>query len=152
MSSDKRRTRDFYDSFGWRRAGEKTFKDTAVFVDARPVLDFYKRKVFDRVSKELKREGKYFLDAGSGALPNIHRASRFERLVCVDVSMVGLIEARKKLGPRGWYVVAALAQIPFRDEVSMRSSARTCSIIFRRTTRPERSPRRTGRSGPDSAA
>lgn len=117
MRFDKQRTRDFYDSFGWQRANEKTFNDSAVFVDDRPVLDFYKGKVFDRVSKDLKQEGKYFLDAGSGALPNLNRASRFEHLICVDVSLVGLIEAQKKLGTKGCCVVADLAQLPFRGDV-----------------------------------
>lgn len=117
MRSDRQRTRDFYDSFGWQRANEKSFNDSAVFVDARPVLDFYKRRVFDRVSKELKREGNYFLDAGSGALPNLHRASGFERIVCVDISIVGLMAAQKALGAKGSCVVADLAQLPFRDDV-----------------------------------
>lgn len=117
MRSDKQRTREFYDSFGWQRANEKAFNDSAVFVDGRPVLDFYKGKVFDRVSQDLKQEGKYFLDAGSGALPNLNRASRFAHLICVDISLVGLIEAQKRLGARGSCVVADLAQLPFRDDV-----------------------------------
>lgn len=117
MLPDGQSTRNFYDSFGWQKANEKTFNDSAIFVDGRPVLDFYKRRVFDRVSKELKREGKYFLDAGSGALPNLHRASGFERIICVDISIVGLVEAQKQLGARGSCVVADLAHLPFRDNI-----------------------------------
>lgn len=117
MSSDGQKTRDFYDSFGWQRANEKTFNDSAVFVDVRPILEYYKHKVFDRVSSDLKREGKYFLDAGSGALPNINRASGFEHLVCVDISIVGLRAAQTALGTKGVCVVADLAHLPFRDDV-----------------------------------
>lgn len=152
MLPDGQSTRNFYDSFGWQKANEKTFNDSAIFVDGRPVLDFYKRRVFDRVSKELKREGKYFLDAGSGALPNLHRASGFERIICVDISIVGLVEAQKQLGARGSCVVADLAHLPFRDNIF---DAILCSHALYHVPKEDQAQSSRsciGRSTPESAA
>ena len=37
--------------------------------------------------------------------------------VCVDISIVALQEARKRIGSRGLYVVADVANLPFRPDV-----------------------------------
>ena len=109
----------FYDSFGWQKDQHGLYKDTAAFVDTRAVLDWYSHATNMRVSCFFAG-GKYFLDAGSGAIayPEYLRySSGYERRVCVDISETALGEARSKLGEKGWYVLADLAHLPFRDGV-----------------------------------
>lgn len=115
MRSEKEAVRTFYDTFGWRRTDADVFKDSEQFVDSRPVLDDYKRRTGRRVVRSLGSRGTYFLDAGSGALPQTALSSGFERHVCVDLSLTGLREARARVGDRGLFVVGDLVSLPFRD-------------------------------------
>jgi len=120
MRPEKQLVRDFYDSFGWRKNAAGVYGDTATFLDARPVLATYYRKVHRRVSQFLKPQGRYFLDAGSGAIPHpeyLEYSAGYRRRVCIDLSEQALSEARARLKGRGWYVVADLTRLPFRDQV-----------------------------------
>ena len=117
MRREAETVKRFYDSFGWQKDEHGRYKDTAVFADTRPVLDWYTHATNMRVSRFFAR-GKYFLDAGSGAIayPEYLRySSEYERRVCVDISETALAEARSKLQGKGWYVLADLAHLPFKD-------------------------------------
>lgn len=120
MREEKKTVQEFYDRFGWELTRDGVYKDTATWVDLRPVMLVYYSRVRKRARRFFGRKGAYFLDAGSGALP--HReytdySHGYDRHVCVDLSMKGLQEARKKLQDRGAYVLADITRLPFPDEV-----------------------------------
>jgi SAM-dependent methyltransferase len=116
---EKQTVKEFYDSFGWRKDSAGRYNDTAVFVDLRSVSRWYHHKVHRRLARWFGRGG-YFLDAGSGPIAHseyLLYSRGYRRRVCVDLSEIALAEARSKSGRHGLYVVADLAQLPFRDGV-----------------------------------
>ena len=90
MRREKETTRDFYDSFGWRKDAAGLCNDTATFVEVRPVNMWYLGKVHLRVAQFFNR-GRYFLDAGTGAIPFR------EYLVSGSSDSVGCVEGRIRL-------------------------------------------------------
>jgi SAM-dependent methyltransferase len=119
LRKEKKTVQQFYDRFGWELAANGIYKDTAAWVDLRPVMLPYYSRVRKRAKKFLRPQGVYFLDAGSGALPHPEYAdysSGYKKHVCVDLSEKGLREARKKLQDRGAYVIADMTRLPFRNE------------------------------------
>jgi SAM-dependent methyltransferase len=109
--------RQFYDTYGWR-----TEKGQAQYLnDLRygpPKTSLRDEKGCEaRYWKYFEDGGRFFLDAGCGAKPIPQIGHKFERHVCVDLSLVGLTEARQKLGEHGLYVVADLTALPFKDQV-----------------------------------
>jgi SAM-dependent methyltransferase len=107
--------RQFYDSIGWQEVGEGIYQN-ARFEDLRPVSREYIHRCHLRVNRYLKAEGQFLLDAGSGPIqyPEYLTYSQgYQKRVCVDISIVALIEARKRIGDRGLYVVADVASLPF---------------------------------------
>lgn len=116
----KQQVREFYDRVGWQEVGEGLYQN-ARYEDLRPVAREYVHRCHLRVARHLKLEGRYFLDAGSGPIqyPEYLEYSRgFAARVCVDVSMVALQEARRRIGERasgghGLFVVADIAKLPF---------------------------------------
>ena len=118
MRVEKQVVKNFYDGFGWERNEDGAYKDTAAFVDVRPVLRDYYHRIYLRVRRFLPPRGKHFLDAGSGAIPHpeyLEYSEGYERRVCVDLSARALSEARAKLGERGLYVMADLTRLPFKE-------------------------------------
>lgn len=109
--------RKFYDTYGWKsetgcgqylndkRYGppEATFKD--------------EKGCEARYWSYFDDGGKLFLDAGCGAKPITQIGHKFQRHVCVDLSFTGLTEARRKVGDQGYYVVADLSALPFKEQV-----------------------------------
>lgn len=120
MRQEKEIVRSFYDSFGWRKeATGRYYNDTAVFTDTRPVSRWYQHKIHMRIAQFFGR-GKYFLDAGSGAIPHseyLVYSSGYRRRVCVDISETALKEARSKIQDKGFYVVADLVHLPFQEGI-----------------------------------
>ena len=118
MRAEKKIVQEFYDRFGWQKTPGGLFKDTVTWVDLRPPLLPYYRRVRNRVKKLLIKKGRFFLDAGSGGIPYpeyIQYADGFERHICLDLSFTGLKAAREKLGERGFYIRADIAHLPFRN-------------------------------------
>lgn len=109
--------KEFYDIFGWHKNPAGIYRDTAVFTDMRPLLDFYRQKTRMRVKNFLRSHGEYFLDAGSGANPNYEYSSNYKKHVCSDLSKRGLVEAQSKLKNKGVYALADITKLPFRDGV-----------------------------------
>ncbi len=121
--------RDFYDSGGWAEDGE-LFQDTKFFVDTRAASLAHTQKCIRRLNKYFRKGGQYLLDAGGGAIP--HEALReydraFEKRVCVDLSVLGLQAAKKKLGDRGVCLQGDLTDLPLADN-SM--DAVTCNHVI----------------------
>ena len=114
----KQEVGEFYNKVGWQSEGDGLYQN-AEYEDLRDVSKRYIAHAHERVGKHLPKTGKFLLDAGSG--PVQYKAYEkysegYEKRVCADLSYVAMQEARKKLGYKGFYVVADVANLPFRKE------------------------------------
>jgi ubiquinone/menaquinone biosynthesis C-methylase UbiE len=115
----KDQVRQFYDQVGWKVVSDGTYQN-ARYEDLRPVAREYIHKCHLRVKKCLKPQGRFLLDAGSGPIQYpeyLTYSADYQRRVCVDLSIVALQEARQRIGEHGLFVVADVANLPFRPEV-----------------------------------
>ena len=118
MSQIKQQVREFYDQVGWQKVAGDLYQN-ARYEDLRPVSAEYIRRCHMRVKRRLPAAGKYLLDAGSGPVqyPEYLTYSKDHTYrVCADISIVALMEARTRVGQRGLYVVADVANLPFRQD------------------------------------
>ncbi len=114
----KQRVRQFYDRVGWQTVADGTYQN-ARYEDLRPVSSEYIHRCHLRVKRYLKDSGRYLLDAGSGPVQYVEYLTYSEgyaRRVCVDISIVALQEARQRIGDHGLFVVADVANLPFKSE------------------------------------
>ncbi len=114
----KQQVSDFYDKVGWQKVATDMYQN-ATYEDLRPVAREYIERCHLRVNRHLKSSGKYLLDAGSGPVQYpvyLTYSKNYKYRVCLDISIVALQEARKRLGKHGLFVVADVANIPFRSE------------------------------------
>lgn len=112
----KQEVRQFYDQVGWKLVGDNIYQN-ARYEDLRPVSRGYIHDCHMRVARHLKPQGRYLLDAGSGPVqyPEYLEYSRaYEQRVCADISILALQEARRRMGEHGLYVVADVANLPFK--------------------------------------
>lgn len=117
--SIKQQVQQFYDQVGWQQVAEGVYQNMR-YEDLRPVSAEYRRRCHLRVGHHLAPRGRFLLDAGSGPVqyPEYLTYSQgYTYRVCADISLVALKEARTRLGERGLYVVADVANLPFRAEV-----------------------------------
>lgn len=114
----KRQVREFYNQVGWQEVGEGVYQN-AHYEDLRPISREYIHRCHLRVALHLKPSGCLMLDAGSGPIqyPEYLEYSKgYQYRVCADISIVALKEARKRIGDRGLFVVADIANLPFATE------------------------------------
>lgn len=112
----KQKVQAFYNQVGWQQLGEGLYQNAA-YEDLRPVSSEYIRRCHQRVSRHLQPTGRFLLDAGSGPIqyPDYLAYSQdYQRRVCVDISVLALQEARKRIGEHGLFVVADVANLPFK--------------------------------------
>ena len=153
MTNTKQQVREFYDQIGWSQVGEGLYQN-ARYEDLRPVSRDYIHRCHLRVNRHLSPKGDFLLDAGSGPVqwPEYLTYSEGYRYhLCVDISSTALEEARTKLGNRGLYVVADIANLPFKasvfdGEISMHaihhlplSEHKRAYLELQRVLKPERS-------------
>ncbi len=115
----KRKVREFYDQVGWQTVQDGLYQN-ARYEDLRPVSLEYIHRCHLRINRHLAAQGQFLLDAGSGPVqyPEYLTYSQGYRYrVCADISILALQEARKRLGEHGLYVVADVANLPFRADV-----------------------------------
>lgn len=115
----KQQVREFYDQVGWQQVSEGMFQN-ARYEDLRPVSREYIHKCHLRLMRHLTESGRFLLDAGSGPIqyPEYLRYSQgYQYRVCADISIVALREARQRIGEHGLFVVADVANLPFRTDV-----------------------------------
>ncbi|HZD55477.1 MAG TPA: class I SAM-dependent methyltransferase [Anaerolineales bacterium] len=120
----RQQVREFYDNVGWREVSEGLYQN-ARYEDLRPVAREYVHRCHLRVLGHLAPKGRFLLDAGSGPIqyPEYLEYSRgYQARVCVDISLVALQEARRRIGDlqgndHGLFVVADIARLPFGPEV-----------------------------------
>jgi len=107
--------RAYYDSVGWSQIGDGLFQN-ARYEDLRPVSREYIRRCHRRVGRHLPAKGKLLLDAGSGPIQYpeyLEYSGGFRYRVCLDISRRALVEARRRIGDHGLFVLADLAALPF---------------------------------------
>ena len=105
----------FYNEVGWQME-EKGLYQNARYEDLRPVSADYIHKCHMRVKRYLATSGSYLLDAGSGPVQYdeyLTYSEDYKARVCMDLSVVAMQEARKRLGEKGFYVVGDIAHLPF---------------------------------------
>ena len=115
----KQQVRDFYDQVGWQEVSAGLYQN-AHYEDLRPVSREYIHRCHLRLKSHLQPVGRYLLDAGSGPIqyPEYLEYSKGYRYrLCADISSVALQEARKRIGDHGLFVVADIANLPFKREV-----------------------------------
>jgi ubiquinone/menaquinone biosynthesis C-methylase UbiE len=118
MSEIKQEVREFYNQVGWQEVSEGIYHN-ARYEDLRPVSRDYIQHCHLRVAKALYPQGHFLLDAGSGPIqyPAYLEYSRgYDRRVCADISIVALQEARCRIGEHGLFVVADIANLPFKAD------------------------------------
>lgn len=114
----KKNVREFYNRVGWQKVGDEIYQN-ARYEDLRPVSRDYIHKCHLRINRHLAPTGEFLLDAGSGPVQYpeyLTYSEGYQARVCMDISIVALREARKRLGEKGRYVVADIAHLPFRGE------------------------------------
>jgi SAM-dependent methyltransferase len=114
----KQQVQAFYDQVGWQQVSEGTYQN-ATYEDLRPVAREYVHRCHLRVGRHLAQHGKLLLDAGSGPIqyPEYLEYSRgYQQRVCLDISGVALQEARQRIGEHGSFVVADIANLPFKPD------------------------------------
>lgn len=107
--------RHFYDAVGWQQVSEGVYQN-AQYEDLRPVSREYIHKCHLRINRYLSHSGKFVLDAGSGPIqyPEYLTYSKgYQYRVCLDISIVALMDARNRIGSHGLFVVADIAYMPF---------------------------------------
>ena len=116
----KQNVKNFYDQVGWQMISEGTYQNTQ-YEDLRHVSRSYIQKCHLRVNRHLSSNGKYLLDAGSGPIQYpeyLTYSDGYQYRVCLDISIIALIEARERIGSsHGFFVVADVANLPFRNEI-----------------------------------
>jgi len=111
----KQEVRAFYDSVGWQPIGEGLYQN-ARYEDLRPVSHEYLHRCHLRVLEHLPSSGDILLDAGSGPIqyPEYLEYSRgYQYRLCLDISHTALVEARRRIGDHGLFVVGDVAHLPF---------------------------------------
>ena len=90
------------------------------YEDLRPVSREYIHRCHLRVKQHLPLAGTYLLDAGSGPIqyPEYLEYSRDHKYrVCADISITALLDARKRIGDHGLFVVCDVTRLPFKKGV-----------------------------------
>lgn len=116
----KQDVREFYDHIGWQKVSKGTYQN-ARFEDLRSVSHSYIHKCHLRVNRYLDPTGIYLLDAGSGPIQYpeyLTYSEGYKFRVCLDISIVALVEARNRIGnDHGLFVIADVVNLPFKNDV-----------------------------------
>ncbi len=115
----KQQVRQFYDQVGWQEVSEGTYQN-AHYEDLRPVAREYIHRCHLRVTRHIKADGRFLLDAGCGPIQYpeyLEYSQGYRHRVCADISIQALQEARKRIGEHGLFVVADIANLPFAGDV-----------------------------------
>lgn len=114
----KQQVREFYDQIGWSQTEDGLYQN-ARYEDLRPVSREYIHKCHMRVKRYLAPSGGILLDAGSGPVQwpeYLTYSEDYRYRLCADISITALKEARNRLGEKGLYVVADIANLPFKPD------------------------------------
>jgi ubiquinone/menaquinone biosynthesis C-methylase UbiE len=118
--SEKQQVRKFYDRVAWKRQASGSYTDAVRFDDLRSVTDEYRRRCNLRVNHYLKKRGKYLLDIASGPIqfPEYLTFSEgYDFRICADISHTALVEAKKVLDKRSFYIQCDITHLPFKANI-----------------------------------
>lgn len=110
--------KDYYDIFGWQKNFDGLCNDTSLFT-----IDTSASICRDLQPSRRAVSGRrhYLLDATSGAIPvesYLAFSAAYSKRFCVDLSVVALRDAKRKIGTnRGLFVLADMTCLPFVDNV-----------------------------------
>lgn len=122
--------RTFYETKGWIDDGTGVFAETKAFSDTRAMSRAFTERCIKRIGRHLTKGGRYLLDVGSGPIPYdalMRYGDKFDKRVCVDVSVKGLWAAKQKLGDRGVYLQGDITRLPLK---SGSMDAVTCNHVI----------------------
>lgn len=117
-NSDKQLVRNFYDEQGWISTTSGDYTDAVIYEDLRPVSAEYIQRCHERVKHNLMPSGEFLLDAASGAIQfDVYHsyAEQYTYRVCVDFSFQALLEAKRKIGRKGIFLLCDIANLPLQD-------------------------------------
>jgi SAM-dependent methyltransferase len=112
----KQQVQDFYDRIGWQEIDGGCYQNAA-YEDLRPVAGEYIHNCHLRILRHIRPQGRFFLDAGSGPIQYpeyLEYSKSYQKRVCVDLSIVALQEARNRIGDHGFFIIADIANLPFK--------------------------------------
>jgi ubiquinone/menaquinone biosynthesis C-methylase UbiE len=112
----KKEVSNFYNRIGWQMQDDG-FYQNARYEDLRLVSREYIHRCHMRVKRYIQPSGKFLLDAGSGPVQYpeyLTYSENYQYRVCLDISIKALEEARFRLKEKGAYVVADVANLPFK--------------------------------------
>lgn len=114
----KENVRAFYDRIGWRLESDG-FYQNARYEDLRPVSVDYIHACHLRITPYFKAGGRILMDLGCGPIQYpeyLTYSEKFRYRLCCDISLTALLEARKRIGDHGLFVVGDAANLPFAPE------------------------------------
>jgi ubiquinone/menaquinone biosynthesis C-methylase UbiE len=118
LRPETRNLQSFYDECGWKRTERADFVDAAEWEDLRAVSAAYRHRCHLRVKRYLPPRGAVLLDVGCGPIQYpeyLAYSEGYDYRLCVDVSHQALVEARRKLGGRGVYVIGDVTNLPLAE-------------------------------------
>jgi ubiquinone/menaquinone biosynthesis C-methylase UbiE/uncharacterized protein YbaR (Trm112 family) len=120
LRQEKEAVKQFYDQIGWHKQDETVFTDAVKFEDLRPVSQEYIHHCNRRVSRYLKPNGRFLLDVASGPLQfpeYVSYSDNFDYRICVDLSLIALKEASRKLDSKAICLLADITNLPLVDNL-----------------------------------
>jgi ubiquinone/menaquinone biosynthesis C-methylase UbiE/uncharacterized protein YbaR (Trm112 family) len=118
MPASRQDVQEFYDRIGWKKVDEKTYSDASQFEDLRSVSSDYISSCHRRVTRYIQRSGKYILDAASGPVQYeeyLAYSKHYDYRICVDISLLALKEASRKIGKKGLFIQANITNLPLAE-------------------------------------
>jgi len=115
IPTSRQDVQEFYDRIGWKKVNEKTYSDASQFEDLRAVSSDYISNCHRRVIRYIQRSGKYILDAASGPVQYeeyLVYSKHYDFRICVDISLLALKEASRKIGKKGLFIQANITNLP----------------------------------------
>lgn len=115
----RKNVQEWYDSFGWQRNDDGVLNDSAFYSQTEATAYGLYEKMSHLAQAERFPGGEFLLDAASGAIahPEYLAYSHYHKYrVCVDFSEAALVEASRKIGDHGIFVLADVCQLPFAND------------------------------------
>ncbi len=119
-ASIKNDVKAWYDLFGWKKGENGMYGDTALFSQTGQTAHAFYEMDSHLQFLDCLPGGTFLLDAASGPVAHPEYESyswHYKHRVCVDLSRTALQEAAARIGTKGFYCLADLCRLPFRDSV-----------------------------------
>jgi SAM-dependent methyltransferase len=119
-ASIKNDVKAWYDLFGWKKGEDGLYGDTALFSQTGQTAHAFYEMDSHLQFLDCLPGGTFLLDAASGPVAHPEDESyswHYKHRVCVDLSRTALQEAAAKIGGKGFYCMADICHLPFRDNV-----------------------------------